>query len=918
MNPDSTLAATQTCPKDGVHLCPPMRQRCRARSVVLLTAAVAIAPTVLAQQTSPPTPGAARLQWYENHLQMIDASHFKGPRWQFLGPLNTSGRMTDVDVVTPRGDNYTIYVAGASGGVWRTRNDGITWEPIFEHAPTTSIGDVTLAPSDQSIVWVGTGEGNIFRSSMSGAGVWKSTDGGDTWEHKGLTDTNTIPRIVVHPKDPDIVYVAASGNEWTPNPERGVYKSTDGGDSWGKTLYVNERTSAIDLVMDPRDPDTLFAATWERTRKKWNDPRNEAGFSGSGVWKTTDGGANWRPVNNGLPDAERRGRIGIDVARSNPEVIYAFIDNYEVARMPDEDETDAYGRPRAPVIKGASVWRSDDRGESWRQTSEENDYMQGLGGTYGWVFGQIRVDPTNEDRIYVMGLALNVSDDAGKSFRRLRGMHGDHHGLWIDPDNPDFLANVNDGGVAVSYDGGDNWRTFYDNAPLVQFFNVSLDMDDPFRAYGSIQDHGSRRGVVDLSRGRNSIPALEWEDAPGGEGSSHAIDPTDPSVVYSAGFYGRISRTHNPRTPEQEVFQIVPQAEEGEPPLRGQWIAPFIISPHNPRVIYHGMNMLFRSMDRGDSWERISDDLSYNELEKIGDIPYQTIYSISESPLQFGLLYVGTDDGRVWATEGTDPGGWGEITGELPQGKVIAELVASKWDLATVYAAQNGKRDDDATPYLWKSTDYGQTWQDIGTGIPSGPINVVREDPKNPDVLYVGTDVSAYVTVDGGATWHALSSGLPSTFVHDMKIHPRDDILVAATHGRGMWALDVRPIQQLTQEVQAKALHLFDVESVTMPRGGGGFGGFFGVGRPTASIAYWLAEPGDVELTISNSNGELVKTLEGTGDAGLNVVSWDLSNTDPPQQRFGRQIPSYVRPGTYTINASTDDATAEESITISR
>lgn len=857
-----------------------------------------------------PTPAEQRLAWYEQHARMAEESPFRNLKWQFVGPTNVSGRIADVAPVGSRGESYTIFIAGASGGVWRTRNEGVTWEPVFEHGPSTSVGDVTIAPSDPSIVYIGTGEANIFRSSMAGAGILKSTDGGDTWEHKGLAATHTIPRIVVHPTDPDVVYVAASGHEWTDNPERGVYKSTDGGDTWEQVLYVDERTGAIDLVIDPSDPETLYAATWERVRRKWNDPRVEPGFDGSGIHKSTDGGASWTPINEGLPDAGHRGRIGIDISRSNPRVLYAFIDNYEVARMPEEGDTDAYGRPRAPIIKGASVYRSDDAGASWHRTSEENEYMEGLGGTYGWVFGQIRVDPVNEDKIYVMGLALNVSEDRGKTFRRLTGMHGDHHGLWIDPENPNYLVNTNDGGVDISYDGGENWRNFNDNLPIVQFFNIAHDMDDPFHVYGSVQDHGSFRGVVDLSRGRHNIPAQEFERALGGEGSNHAIDPTDPNTVYAAGFYGRLQRQD---LESGEVAQIVPQAEEGEMPLRGQWLAPFILSPHNPRIVYLGMNKLFRSLDRGDTWEAISPDLTFNEVDKIGDIPYQTIYSISESPKKFGLVYVGTDDGRVWATENAGFGGWSEITGELPQGKVIAEIVASRYDVDTVFLVQNGKRDDDFRSYIWKSTDRGTTWQDLAGAIPSGPVNVVKEDPKNPDVLYAGTDHSAYVSVDGGASWHVLAGGLPTTFVADVVIHPERDVMVAGTHGRGVWAIDVRPLQALTPEVMAKPLALLEFEGASLPGGPGGGGFFFGGGGlPRASAVYWMAQAGDAEAVIEDADGNVIKTLEATGDRGINVVQWDLSSdaAGGPRRRFG---PNIAAPGTYTlrIRAAGQEITAQ-------
>jgi len=661
--------------------------------------------------------------------------------------------------------------------------------------------------------------------------------------------------------------------------------------------YIDENTGAIDLVMDPSNPNTLYAATWQRVREKWNDPRNEPYYAGSAIYKTTDGGETWNEITKGLPEARHRGRIGLDVSASNPNIVYAFVDNYETLREAGEEETDAYGRPRGPVIKGATVFRSDDGGANWRQTSEANQYMERLSGTYGWVFGQLRVDPTNPDKIYVMGLALNVSEDGGKTFRRLRGMHGDHHGLWIDPANPDYLVNVNDGGVAVSYDSGENWRTFYDNLPLVQFFNVSYDMDTPFHVYGSIQHHGSRRGVVDLSGGRQAIPAVEWENAPGGEGSRHAADPTDPNTLYSAGFYGTISRTD---LAADERADIMPERVEPERSLRGQWLAPFILSPHNPRILYHGMNYLFRSLNRGDAWERISPDLTHNDLSQLGDIPYQTIFAVSESPLKFGLLYAGTDDGRIHVTK--DHGDtWTELTARLPYKKWVSKIAASAYDEATVYLAQNGKRDDDFTPYLWKSTDYGQTWTSLAAGIPSGPINVVTEDPKNPSVLYVGTDLGAYVSLDGGQAWHSLAGDFPTTFVHDLVVHSREDILVAATHGRGMYAMDVRPIQQMTAEVLAKALHVFPAEPARLPAG-------FRQPALEAHVFYYLKNSGNATVQVQDESGKVVKTLEATADAGLNVTVWDLTGAGENARN--------VEPGTYKIVITAANTSAETPVEV--
>ncbi len=742
------------------------------------------------------TPAKDRMAWYQKHLELKEESPYKDLAWQFLGPTNISGRVTDIAVTTPRSNTYSIYAATASGGVWKTENEGTTWKPVFEHGVSTSVGDVTISPSNQDIVWIGLGEANIFRSSMAGAGVYKSMDAGKTWQHMGLETAHTVPRIIVHPTNPDVVYVADSGHEWTDNPERGLYKTVDGGKTWERVFYVDEKTGVIDLVMDPSDSNTLYAATWQRKRKRWNDPRNTPEHSGSGIHKTTDGGKTWKAINEGLPEAKFRGRIGIDLCLTKPNVVYAFIDNYDISpQQPRGNTTDSYGRPKAKVIKGAEVYRSNDFGKTWNKVSESNAYMRGLSSTYGWVFGQIRVDPNDPETVYIMGLALNVSNDGGKTFRRLRGMHGDHHALWINPDDSNYLINGNDGGINISYDAGKNWRLFVDQIPVVQFFNIMYDMDTPFRVYGSVQDHGSYRGQVNINvaqDGSRRMRPVEFERAPGGEGSSHAIDPTDPNTVYSAGFYGQISRTELDSNSRGK--RLLPPVGKDEPPTRGQWIAPFILSPHNPNVLYHGMNFLYRSKNRGDDMEKISPDLTNNKLDEIGDIPYQTISSISESHHKFGVIYVGTDDGNLHITH--DGGeSWNKIDKGIAANRWISQVEASRHTQGTVYMAQNGKRWDDLKPYLWKSTDHGKNWTSIVANIPSGPINVIREDPKNKDVLYVGTDLGVYVSSDGGKKWDVLANNLPTTFVSDLVIHPRDDVMVISTHGRGVWAMDVRTIQ---------------------------------------------------------------------------------------------------------------------------
>jgi photosystem II stability/assembly factor-like uncharacterized protein len=748
------------------------------------------------------TDPAQRLKAFEQHTAMKQQSPFKDVKWRFIGPFDLGARSTDVAV--PVGSRTVFYAATATGGVFKTANAGTTWEPIFDDMPTMSIGDLAVAESDPKIVWVGTGEANIFRASEAGIGVYKSTDAGKTWKHMGLEGTYTIARVVIHPTNPDIVYVAATGHEWTYNPDRGVYKTTDGGATWQKVLYVNEKVGANDLVMDPQQPDTLYAATWNRIRKRWSDPMPGGE---DGLFKTTDGGKTWTTINSGLPDTNFTGRIGIDLCRTKPSVIYAYVDNHTPGAEPRAGDRDSYGRPRQRGIVGAEIYRSDDAGASWRKVSPPG--MERFGGTYGWVFGQIRVDPNTPETIYIMGLGLSKSTDGGRTYVNLysEGLHGDHHGLWIDPSDSEHLINTNDGGVNISYDGGKTWRDFHDGIPCVQFYNVAFDFSTPFWVYGSVQDQGTYRGLIPLQKPAAGAPAgrrrfgmarPKWETAPGGEGTIIAVDPADPNTVYSSSFYGRLERSEY-KDGQWTSKEIYPKAAQGEPEHRGQWLAPTMLSPHNPQVVYHGFQYLFRSMNKGETWEKISPDLTYNNPVEQGKwpyaIPFACITAVDESPFKFGLLYAGTDDGRVWVTK-TSGDSWTEITAGLPFNKHVWKVVASKYDPATVYVTLVGRHDDDFNPYIFKSTDYGKTWVSIAANIPGGPVNVVREDPKKKDILYAGTDTGVYVSQNAGKTWNVLGSGLPTSYVWDIAIHPRDNAMIIATNGRGMWLIDdLAPVQ---------------------------------------------------------------------------------------------------------------------------
>lgn len=747
-------------------------------------------------QKQPVLKGEKRLEMFQNYLELQSDTSFSNLHWQYVGPTNISGRCTDVEGISPRGDNYTIWVGSATGGVWKSINEGVTFESVFDEMPTASIGDIGIDPNNQDVVWVGTGEANIFRSSNAGCGVFKTTDGGETWKNMGLENTHTIGRVVVDYSNSDIVYVAATGHGWTPNKERGLFKTTDGGKSWKNILFINKMTGINDIVMHPENSNILYATSWERMRLKWGDPRTYENTKHCGVWKSIDGGQNWKQINQGLPDAKFRGRIGIDISKSEPEVLYLLLDNYEIGKEAENGDLDAYGRQKKDEIKGATVYRSNNAGEKWDRVSgldkDSKKYMMRHSGTYGWVFGQIRVDPKDSNTIWTMGLFLNKSVDGGKTFKALKEMHMDHHGLWIDPNNPNYLLNVQDGGLSISYDKGENWRSPIEELPLAQFYNISYDFSENFKIVGSIQDHHSFIGEVDLSRGRDKVRTVEFMPTVGAEGCSHAIDPRDNNTIYGSIFYGNLAKSSIDNFSWETLDMLLPKPFPEEANMRGQWVSPTLLSPHNPDIIYHCMQYVMRSKDKGDTWKIISPDLTNNNPAKFGDISYQTISAFDESPLHYGLLYAGTDDGHFWRTK--DQGQqWEELRGkEIPK-RWVSRLVASAYDVATVYMTQTGRRDDDFQVYIWKSKDYGTTWEDISGNIPLGPVNVIREDPVDENILYVGTDQGVYISMDKGKTYSILGD-LPFAYVHDLKVHSRDNMIIIATHGRGMWVLDANSI----------------------------------------------------------------------------------------------------------------------------
>jgi len=830
------------------------------------------------------TSAAQRLQWFDAHVKLKQESIFKKLRTRLIGPIENSGRITDVAV--PAGRPYTIYCSAASGGVWKTTNNGTTWTPIWDEAPSSAVGDIAVSESHPDTIWIGAGENNCRWWSYSGTGVYKSTDGGGTWAHMGLSDSHTIGRIVIDPRNPDIVYVAAMGHMYTRNEERGVFKTMDGGKTWTKVLFIDAGTGAIDLVMDPSDRNILYAAVWERIRKPWRI--TEYG-KGSGLYKSTDAGATWRRLEKGFPTGEFIGRIGLDVSRSNPNVVYALVDN-------NNDMTDPRALKRAQrqartlkLIVGAEVYRSDDKGENWRKANTDDVAdLYHIPFNYGFYFGQIRVSPDNENEIFILGAPLYHSSDGGKTYLTIShpALYADHHAMWIDPVQPNRILDGNDGGLNISYDRGRTWQDI--KMPLGQCYSVAVDMDEPFHVYTSLQDGMSWYGSS------ASIPGVTeaWKRFPAGERSALAFDFSDYQTLYSTAGLNRIDRKTMTAVP------IEPRDVPGE--LRKNWFPPMIVSPHNPRILYFGAQMLLMTLDRGERWRAISPDLASPDPGKQGTVhvQYGTITSISESPLKFGLLYAGTDDGNVHVTRN---GGvtWMKITDHLPPERWVSRLVASQYDEGTVYLAMNGLRNDDFRAYVFRSTDYGKTWTNIAGTLPGNPVNVLREDPLNKSVLYVGTDIGVYVTLDQGQTWSSLSSQLPTTAVNDLVIHPRDRQLVIATHGRSIYALDLNPVQEWSQIQPQEAIRLFSINPVTAVTDAGA--------RPEAPLYFYLRDARPVRVEILRESGETVRVLDVPGEPGMNAVYWDLKSANSARTASA---------GKYTVKLTAGESSARGSLEI--
>lgn len=742
-----------------------------------------------------------------------ESDPFADLRYRTLGAYRAGAWVGDVAVPENRDEahRHTFYVAPRCGGVWKTVNAGTTFEPIFDTYGTSAIGAVEVAPSDANVVWVGTGDDSLARSSYAGNGVWKSIDAGKTFTCMGLEDTHHVPKIVIHPNDANVVYVAAMGHLFSENEERGVFRTRDGGTTWERVLYASEAVGVVDLVIDPRRPNTLFAATYEKVRLPWH---YEAGGEGSAIWRTRDGGDSWERLSGGLPTGTL-GRIGIDIHRGNTNILYAIVENLakKPGAKPDAGMTfDEFADQLHANCIGGEVYRTDDGGDHWTKVSPDG---LDLSGKAAYSFNEISVDPANPDNVYLTGVSMQYSFDGGKTWpqgrarERFRSNFGDVRTFWIDPNDPEHMLLGSDGGIYASYDGGRHMMHF-SQLPLGEIYAVEVDRQQPYNVYIGLQDHEVWRGPSNSWSG--SVGLEEWVIVGMWDGMYTKIDWEQYRWAYFTTQFGKHHRVDMTRG---ERVEITPRAAEGQPPYRYTWTTPLALSPHNASIVYTGGQMLLRSLDRGETWEERSPDLTTNDAAKIageGHIMFCTITTIGESPRRAGVLWCGTDDGRVWVTR--DHGAsWFECTGSLEQAGApretwVSRVVPSHHEEGTAYVTKSGYREDVFEPFVYVTRDFGRTWKSLGQGLPHVPVSVIVEDRRNENLLFVGHDLGVHVSLDGGTTWLPFQLGMPNVPVRDLLIHPREQDLVVGTYGRGAWITNVSLLQELTGEARAKSFHL--------------------------------------------------------------------------------------------------------------
>tara|TARA_B100000575_G_scaffold294279_1_gene309224 strand:- start:582 stop:3398 length:2817 start_codon:yes stop_codon:yes gene_type:complete len=881
-----------------------------------------------------------------------------------VGPVTMSGRVSDIAVHPDT--SRIFYVGFGSAGIFKTTNGGTTMKPVFDNqGGAIGIGDIAISKSNPNILWAGTGEKNSSRSTYAGTGVYKTIDSGKTWNHMGLEGTHHIGRILVHPNNPEIVWVGSMGALYSENSDRGVYKTVDGGQTWEKTLFVNEGTGVIDLIINPKNPKLLWAATWERSREAWNFV--ESG-EGSAVYHSKDGGNTWEKVNNGLPTGRTLGRIGLSISAENPNRIYALIDNQDVRRVESENQandglkSDAlwnmnskdflsleneeinqflrqHGFPSkytAEIVKkdisaniyppsaladyigdanaelfdtkiiGAEVYKTDNGGQSWEKTHQialDNVYF-----TYGYYFGEIRVDPSDANTLYIMGVPILKSNDAGRNWRPIaenQRIHVDHQTLWINPNDGEHLLLGNDGGLYESKDGGENF-IHHNVAPVGQFYTVNVDMDTPYNIYGGLQDNGTWRGSS------RSTPDREqpWERLYGGDGMHVNPHPENSNIIYVGFQYGNYMRRD---LDSGASYRITPRHEVGEDRYRYNWNTPVELSHHNSDIIYFGSQRLNRSFDEGKKWTTISPDLSYNLPN--GDVPYSTLTTISESPLSFDIIWTGTDDGKVHRT--TDAGAtWVDVSNGLPAYRWISELHASSHNSETAYVSLNGYRFDEFVTYVYKTIDLGKTWTSVKGNLPDDVVNIIVQDPVKPEILYAGLDHGSYVSFDDGQEWHLLNN-IPNVASYDMVVHPRDFELVVATHGRSIYVLDTTPFHELVDRLN-ESITLFRLDDILYSnRWGTQSVDYRNLLEPNFEALFFVQEPSmkksnqppvkyEIEIEIKKDELILYSTILDA-EKGFNTFNWNLWN---PTSN------SYLTKGTYIIQITNGSTTHAQSFEI--
>ena len=898
------------------------------------------------QSAPPPTPP----------VHATDDPILRNFTWRSIGPANMGGRIDDIAVVETAPSTY--YIGFATGGIWKTTNNGTTFTPIFDDQPVTSIGDIAIAPSNPDTIYVGTGEANNRQSASFGAGVYKSTDAGKTWKYMGLKETQSIARIVVNPKDPNVAYVAALGHLFGPNKDRGLYKTTDGGQTWTNTKFIDEDTGFTDVVIDPSNPNVLYAASYQRRRVPWGF---NGGGPGSGIWKTTDAGKTWTKFSgNGLPANPVIGRIGLDIARSRPQTIYASIEvgpSGGTGAGVNDDGTlvdptaggrggGGFGRGQAsppPDPNKSGIWRTDDGGKTWKFLSNSMDRPM--------YYSQIRVDPTNPEIAYQGGAPFFKTIDGGRTWRQVQGLaHSDHHAIWIDPKDHNHVMVGNDGGLDVSYDQADTWEFVNNIGGVGQFYKVSADMRKPYFVCGGLQDNGSFCGPSAV-RSANGILNSDWFRVGGGDGFYTANDPSDWRILYSesqdgatsrldlgrgttvsirprgpgagrGGFGGSGAESADPAILAQFGFgpgstngNIVPQPPQGTA-FRFYWNTPFMLSPHNPSTIYLGGDRVFKSMDRGNTWVMSPDltrDIGRNDRPIMGvdgkapmaskhdgAAAYSNVVTISESPVVPGIVWAGTNDGNLQVSR---DGGltWKNVVDKVPgvpKETHVSRVEASPFEAAGAYVTFDGHRTDDHNPYVFVTKDFGETWTSLKSNLPMGNVNVITADPRNRNLLFLGTEYALYVSLNGGKEWKPFMQGLPTVRIDDLIIHPREHDLIAGTHGRSIWIVDdISALEQMTDQMIQGDAYLFDIRPATAWANDiqrqitvGGQKNFRGQNPEAGSaISYWLKNgASSVQIAITDISDNTIRTIEGTKNAGLNRVHWNLQRGFAPPANTGR------------------------------